>query len=96
MHFQRINNTDPKHLDNNVKASIKADGADSPLNIARARKFARRARQYKVLYARYHLDINICGKKSVSMDYSMIEGKMKDHSAHRSAIDTDFSFINNS
>lgn len=35
-------------------------------------------------------------KKDVSVDCSLIERKMKDFSAHRSAIDTDFSFINNS
>ena len=49
-----------------------------------------------MLYARYHLDLIVVGEKDKSMDYSLIEAKMKDLAAHRSAIDTDFSFITNS
>lgn len=96
LYFQRINDTDPKKLVSNVKKAIESDGIDAPLSLERARKFARRARQYKILYARYHLDFMIRGEKDKSIDYSLIEGKMNDLSAHRSAIDTDFSFISNS
>jgi len=94
--FQRLNDTDPKKLEANIRKAICSEGNDSPLNLGRARKFARKAREYKVLYARYHLDLMVKGEKDTSMDYSLIERKMKDISAHRSAVDTDFSFINNS
>ena len=79
-----------------MKKAIESEGIDAPLSLERARKFARRARQYKILYARYHLDFMIRGEKDKSIDYSLIEGKMNDLSAHRSAIDTDFSFMSNS
>ena len=95
-YFQRINDTDPKKLDANVREAIRSQGTDAPLNLERARKFARKAREYKVLCARCHLDLMVVGEKDKSMDYSLIEAKMKDLSAHRSAIDTDFSFITNS
>ena len=95
-YFQRINDTDSKKLDANVREAIRSEGTGAPLNLERARKFARKAREYKVLYARYHLDLIVMGEKDKSMDYSLIEAKMKDLAAHRSAIDTDFSFITNS
>jgi hypothetical protein len=43
--FQRLNDTDPKKLEANIRKAICSEGNDSPLNLGRARKFAKKARE---------------------------------------------------
>jgi hypothetical protein len=84
-HFRSINDCVPRNLHKNIKASLTTDGSDAVLPLARVRKFARKARSYRLIYKAAGLG-NISGHADVERMYKI-------RKCHRSALDLDFKFI---
>jgi len=61
---------------------ISSNGVNSPLNLQRVRKFARKARDYKMLYLDYHTGGNL---KTAS--FHILEQQMKEKKKHRSVLE---------
>jgi len=68
-----------------------SNGNDSSLKLLHIRKFARMARDYKMLY------LNLITEGTMpSANYQSIKKQLKDKKAHRSALDLDFAVIKSS
>jgi hypothetical protein len=87
--WKHFNDAVPRHLEENVEKALSTD----ILTINRMRKFARKARDYKLTYA---FLIDQAGGKDASAAKDEIEHITKMFKAHRSAMDADYSFIVNS
>ena len=84
-----FNDAVASHLKDNVIKSLDA----SVLTLNRIRKFARKAREYKLTYALlFHYEES--GKERTGKD--TIEHVTKLFKAHRSAMDADYGFISSS
>jgi hypothetical protein len=91
--FRRDNDAIAKNLIKNVLRAIRADGEDAPLNLIRIRKFARKARDYKVAYKSF-FDAEANGdEEAKQLSYAKIEHQVKHIKTHRCALDLDKKFI---
>ena len=86
---KHINDEVPSDLEENVEKALSTD----MLTLNRSRKFACKARDYKLTYA---FLINKAGGKDATAGKNEIEHITKMFKAHRSAMDSDYSFIVNS
>jgi hypothetical protein len=86
---KHFNDAVPRHLEENVKKALSTD----ILTLNRMRKFARKARDYKLTYA---FLIDRAGGNDATAAKDEIEHITKMFKAHRSAMDADYSFIVNS
>ena len=75
-----------------LKANVEKSLDKSVLTLNRIRKFARKAREYKLTYA---LIIHLGKGELATAGKDQIEHITKLFKAHRSAMDADYSFINN-
>ena len=92
--FKDLNTCDPKNLDQHVRDASKYDTLDSPLNIVRIRKFARKARNYKFKYAEcFHKAYLQVITDPTKIDFSSVEKQVCELKIHRSALDIDYGFI---
>lgn len=82
MHFRRNTDHVARHLHENIVASM----SSSVLTLVRVRRYARRARAYRLAY----------GSTETSMRKRDIEKMVKNLKVHRSALDKDWKFINES
>ena len=88
LRFRReFNDAIALHLKGNVLKSLDR----SVITIERARKFARKAREYKLTYS---LLIHEANGEDATANKSEIEHITKLFKVHRSAIDSDYQFIN--
>lgn len=75
-----------------LKAKVEKSLDKSVLTLNRIRKFSRKAREYKLTYA---LIIHLGKGELATAGKDQIEHITKLFKAHRSAMDADYSFINN-
>ena len=78
--MQRKESRDLKAM---VLECISSNGVNSPLNLSRVRKFARKARDYKMLYLDYHTG----GNNIKTASFHILEQQMKEKKKHRSVLD---------
>ena len=90
LRFQiNFNDAVARNLKENVVRSLSSD----VLTVDRVRKFAKKAREYKLTYALlFHLSD---GEELGSIDKDKIEHIIKLFKAHRSAMDADYRLISN-
>ncbi len=80
-HFRKANDCVVQNLEKNVAASL------DKVTIWKARKFARKARDYKVVYIQQALG------KLDELGYSLIEKMVKEAKTHRCSLDQEYKFI---
>ena len=83
---KHVNDAVPSHLEENLAKALSTD----ILTINRSRKFARKARDYKLTYA---FLIHSAGGKDASAAKDEIEHITRIMKTHRSAMDANYSFI---
>ena len=83
--YRQNNDCVARHLHRNIKNSLSTEGEGAVLPLARVRKFARKARTYRRIYA--GLAVND------PESHAFVERMYKVSKTHRSALDLDFKFI---
>jgi hypothetical protein len=91
--FRRDNDAIALNLIKNVLAAIKADTKEAPLNLIRIRKFARKARDYKVAYKSFFDAERNGDEEALQLSFVKIEHQVKHIKTHRCALDLDKNFI---
>ena len=82
--FRKINDCVSVNLENNVTASL------DKITIEKARKFARKARDYKCVYRLHGLGLLDDDNK---FGFTMIEKMVKSAKTHRCSLDQEYRFI---
>ena len=89
--FRRKNDTNPKNLNRHIREALKE------VTKFRARKFARKARDYKVTYElAFEEEEKAKDDNRKPMKFEMTEKQVRKIKTHRCALDIDTSFIKNS
>ena len=82
---RRVNDCVGKHLHRNIKSPLTTEGDNAVLPLKRVRRFARKARGYRMVYEKAGLgNLN---------SHAVIEKMYKIRKCHRSAFDLDLKFI---
>jgi hypothetical protein len=83
----QFNDAKQKHLEENVRMALTTD----VLTLQRIRKFARKAREYKLTYSFLSVNEEEVGE----MSKSLLDHITRQFKQHRSALDSDYAFIRN-